>query len=216
MEEISEELIDKPCLFRVDAAQTFGKDVEALKTLECDFLSLSGHKIYGPKGVGALYARRPNGMPSPLAPITFGGGQERGLRAGTLPVPLIVGLGEATAIAKQEFMARKSVALENRDGLLAALSEIEISINGALERIQTHILNITIPGVDSEALMMAISDSFSFSNGSACTSSSYRPSHVLHAMGVTDDETESSVRFSWGGKTVLSNWKSLIDVIGSI
>ncbi|HIA54451.1 MAG TPA: aminotransferase class V-fold PLP-dependent enzyme, partial [Candidatus Melainabacteria bacterium] len=214
--EISKLLEDRECFFHVDAAQSFGKEVDELKKLECDFLSISGHKIYGPKGIGALYARRPHGNPSPLKPFMFGGGQERGLRPGTLPVPLIVGLGKTAEFASQEHLSRSQLAKRVKDQFLAELEGRGAIINGDRSCCQHHVLNLTFPGVDSEALMLAIRESLAFSNGSACTSSSYKPSHVLSAMGLEESAIESSVRLSWSFNVDQIPTSALIQTFSSL
>jgi cysteine desulfurase len=149
-------------LFHVDAAQTFGKEVEELRALECDFLSLSGHKILGPKGVGALRVRSRAGKRSRLTPRLFGGGQEMGLRPGTLAVPLIVGLGLAADLAAREHASRQAAALAIRQDFLDALSAVDHDVNGDLDRIQPNVLNVSFPGVESEALMLALRDAIAF------------------------------------------------------
>ena len=195
---IAELLVETDTLFHTDAAQTFGKDVEELRNLKCDFISISGHKIYGPQGVGALYVRRRGAARRPLDSLLFGGGQERGLRPGTIPVPLVVGLGAAAEFAASEHDTRASAASRIKEQLLAGLQSVEYRINGDLSRSQPHVLNVSFPGVDSEALMMALKDEIAISNGSACTSASYAPSHVLLAMGLDEDRISESVRISWG------------------
>jgi cysteine desulfurase len=196
--EIGEVLANTATLFHVDAAQTFGKEVEDLHRLRCDFLSISGHKIYGPKGIGALFARRRGAQRRPLTPLTVGGGQELGLRAGTLPVPLAVGLGKAAELAAREFRDRRDAASVVRKRLLGGLTSVHHRINGEPSRTQSHVANVTFPGVDSEALMLALRSDIAVSNGSACTSASYSPSHVLRAMGMSDDSIASAIRISWG------------------
>jgi len=182
----------------IDAAQTFGKELEGLQRLECDFASISAHKIYGPKGVGAILVRRRAGSKRILDAITFGGGQERSLRPGTLPVPLVVGLGRAAAIAAVEWRERRTHAASLKARLLGGLRQIDAVINGDQTRCQPHIVNVSFSGVDSEALMMATREQIAISNGSACTSTSYSPSHVLLAMGYDEDRIDSAVRISWG------------------
>lgn len=185
-------------LLHVDAAQTFGKEVESLKQMNGAFVSLSGHKIGGPKGIGALLVKRRLDTRFAIAPIMFGGGQERGLRPGTLPVPLIVGLGEAARLADAEYLQRRAAAAVLKQHVLSELSLVEHRINGDLATSQPHVINVCFPGVDSEALMLSLRDELAFSNGSACTSASYQPSHVLTAMGLNADDAECSVRLSWG------------------
>jgi cysteine desulfurase len=214
--EISQILADTETYFHTDAAQTYGKEVEALRRLRCDFLSISGHKIYGPKGIGALYARR-SGRRRPLEPLTLGGGQEMGLRAGTLPVPLVVGLGKAAELAGQEFRERREAAREVKDQFIGDLPEIDYRINGDLKRTLSHVVNVSFPGVDSEALMLALRSEIAISNGSACTSASYSPSHVLKAMGLSDDRIASAVRISWGpGITEIPSELIIITVRGML
>jgi cysteine desulfurase len=178
--------------------QTFGKEVETLRKLRCDFLSISGHKIYGPKGVGALFVRRLRSQRRPLTPLMYGGGQEMGWRPGTLPVPLIVGLGTAAEIAAREWPLRREAAARVKSDFLAEFAAVEHRINGDPARTQTHVVNVSFPGVDSEALMMAVREELAISNGAACTSASYSPSHVRKAMGLSDDRIASAFRISWG------------------
>lgn len=196
--EIADLLVESETFFHTDAAQTFGKEVETLRRLPCDFISVSGHKIYGPQGVGALYVRRRGAERRSLNPLLFGGGQERGLRPGTIPVPLVVGLGAASTLAVREHAERTNSVRRTKEELLAGLNGIEYHVNGDVGRSQPHVLNIRFPGVDSEALMMALRDKLAISNGSACTSASYNPSHVLIAMGLDEDHISESVRISWG------------------
>lgn len=198
VEEIAELLVDCGTFFHTDAAQTFGKEVESLRRLRCDFVSISGHKIYGPKGIGALYVRRRRAEKRALRAVLHGGGQERGLRPGTLPVPLAVGLGKAAELAGNEHAKRRDEAIKTRDALLDGLQGVEHRVNGDIDQAQPHVLNVTFPGVDSEALMIALRDDMAISNGSACTSTSYDASHVLIAMGLSEDEANESVRLSWG------------------
>lgn len=196
--EIAEILDGKDILFHTDAAQTFGKEVERLRKLQADFISVSGHKIYGPQGIGALCIRRKGNLRRPLEPIVFGGGQERGIRPGTVPVALAVGLGEAARLAAAEFRSRAVACEAIRAELLFALNDLAYSINGDTSRALPNVLNVSFTGVDGEALMMALRDHMAVSNGSACTSVSYKPSHVLMAMGLDDARIESSLRISWG------------------
>ena len=198
VEEIAQCLEGTEAFFHVDAAQTFGKEVAALHRPRWDFLSISGHKVYAPKGIGALFVRRRSGQRSALTPLTRGGGQERGIRPGTLPVPLIVGLGEAARLAGKEHEHRGLTARRVKADLMGALSAVEHEINGDQDQCQPHVLNVSFTGIDSEALMMAVRDDLALSNGSACTSASYTPSHVLKAMRLDDERIESAVRISWG------------------
>ncbi|WP_117234233.1 cysteine desulfurase DndA [Vibrio maerlii] len=181
--------------FHVDAAQGFGKYSEPLKHSRVDMMSISGHKLYGPKGIGALIVKRRGFKKVPLQPLMFGGGQERGLRPGTLPVALVAGLGEACSLSQKYSDAWSQHCQSLKDKALSALSEIGIEVNG--KNTAPHVLNFSIPEVNSEAAMVALKGIVAVSNGSACTSSSYTPSHVLTAMGLDEDRIDSAIRMSW-------------------
>lgn len=183
-------------LLHVDAAQSVGKveiDVEAMKI---DLLSLSAHKIYGPKGIGALYVRR-----KPRVRIEaqmHGGGHERGMRSGTLPTHQIVGMGEAFRIAKEEMVSEGERVRALRQRLWDGLKDIEaVYLNGDLEHRVCGNLNVSFAYVEGESLIMALKD-LAVSSGSACTSASLEPSYVLRALGLNDELAHSSIRFSIG------------------
>lgn len=183
-------------LLHVDAAQSVGKveiDVEAMKI---DLLSLSAHKIYGPKGIGALYVRR-----KPRVRIEaqmHGGGHERGMRSGTLPTHQIVGMGEAFHIAKEEMVSEGERVMALRQRLWDGLKDIEaVYLNGDLEHRVCGNLNVSFAYVEGESLIMALKD-LAVSSGSACTSASLEPSYVLRALGLNDELAHSSIRFSIG------------------
>ena len=183
-------------LLHVDAAQSVGKveiDVEAMKI---DLLSLSAHKIYGPKGIGALYVRR-----KPRVRIEaqmHGGGHERGMRSGTLPTHQIVGMGEAFRIAKEEMVSEGKRVMAQRQRLWDGLKDIEaVYLNGDLEHRVCGNLNVSFAYVEGESLIMALKD-LAVSSGSACTSASLEPSYVLRALGLNDELAHSSIRFSMG------------------
>ena len=183
-------------LFHVDAAQSAGKIPIDLAVMKVDLMSLSGHKMYGPKGIGVLYVRRL--PPVRIAPQIHGGGHERGLRSGTLATHQIVGMGEAARILK-ECMAEEGAriaALRNR--LWAHLRQLEgVQINGDPERRLPGNLNVSFAGVDGETLLTALDD-VAVSSGSACTSATVEPSYVLRAIGVPDDLAHASLRFTVG------------------
>jgi cysteine desulfurase len=196
--EIGKIAKEKGILFHTDAVQAVGKiPVNVIKD-GIDLLSLSGHKFYGPKGVGALYVRRRNPRVQVTAQID-GGGHERGMRSGTLNVPGIVGLGAAAEIAHQE-MAEETKRLEYlrdklKDRLLSSLDEVYI--NGTMEHHLPHSLNMSFAYVEGESLLMGIND-IAVSSGSACTSATLEPSYVLKALGAGDDLAHSSIRFGLG------------------
>lgn len=183
-------------LFHVDAAQSAGKvaiDVDAMKV---DLMSLSAHKVYGPKGIGALYVRRKPRVR--LEAQMHGGGHERGMRSGTLATHQIVGMGEAFRLAKEEMVEENARILKLRDRLLSGLKDIEETyVNGSLEQRVAHNLNVSFNYVEGESLMMALKD-LAVSSGSACTSASLEPSYVLRALGLNDELAHSSIRFSIG------------------
>jgi cysteine desulfurase len=185
-------------LFHTDAVQAIGKIPVDVERDAIDLLSISAHKLYGPKGVGALYVRRKNPRVQ-LAPMIDGGGHERGLRSGTLNVPGIVGLGKACEIAAKE-MAEESTRLGAlRDKLKdAILSRLDgATINGSMDHRLPGNLNLSFAGVEGDALLMGIND-VAVSSGSACTSATLEPSHVLSALGVPEELAHSSIRFGLG------------------
>ncbi|ATY84459.1 cysteine desulfurase DndA [Kyrpidia spormannii] len=182
-------------LFHVDASQTFGKLSKEILSLDYDLMSITAHKVYGPQGIGALILRHRNYVRPPLTPLLHGGGQENGLRPGTLPVALIAGFGKAAELA--QLHGEKWLRQEARikQDVLDQLRVIKHVINGDQTHCLPNCVNVSFPGIDSEALMLATRTEIAISNGSACTSSKYRPSHVLEAMGAL---AESAVRLSWG------------------
>lgn len=203
-------LKEHQAFWHVDAAQSFGKYPAPLKNQRIDLISASAHKVFGPKGVGVLITRRRSYDRPPLTPLMFGGGQERGLRPGTLPVALIAGFGEAIRIAMAELPIRRKRELEFRCELQAALEELSPVQNGDPNRVANHVLNVSIPGIDAEAAMLMTKDLVAISNGSACTSSSYEPSHVLVAMGLSESRVSSALRISWNYMTPKVDWGEFI------
>jgi cysteine desulfurase len=189
-------------LLHVDAAQSAGKLPLDLQTLPVDLLSLSAHKLYGPKGVGALYVRQ---HPSRvrLEPLLYGGGQERGLRAGTLPTHQIAAMGEAFRIAGEDMAAEQARIRELRDRLWQGLATLgDVELNGHPERNVAGILNVSFTGIAAEALLAALPE-IAVATGSACTSASSEPSHVLRAMGRNAFRARGAVRFSPGRFTTV-------------
>lgn len=211
--EIGESLKDTDVYFHIDAAQTYGKLVNDLKKTSYDLLSISGHKIYAPQGIGALLLRRKNYKRPPVKPITFGGEQEKGLRPGTLPVALIAGLGKISELATEEHPKWIKHLQKTKGYILKQLERVEFEINGNIDHMLPNTLNISFPGVDSEALMLALHNEIGVSNGSACTSNSFKPSHVLQAMKLPEGRINSSIRVSWGPET---NEPSLEPLLNSL
>jgi cysteine desulfurase len=208
--EVSQVLADHDAYFHVDGAQAFGKDLHLLRDPRIDLLSISGHKIYAPKGIGALVTRRRGYKRPPLQPIMHGGGHERGLRPGTLPVPLVAGLGTAARLAVRDHGKRVAACAAFRKDLLEALTPLYPVFNGTPELTVPHVTNMSIPGIDAEAAMVAVKDLVAISNGSACTSNSYEPSHVLVAMGLTESVIQGSLRISWSHLTQAPRYEHLI------
>jgi cysteine desulfurase len=213
LDEICEVLAGHSAFFHTDAAQAFGKDLAPLLNSRIDLISLSGHKLFAPKGVGALITRRRGYERPPLKPLVHGGGQERGLRPGTLPVALLAALGQAAESAVRDVKKRKLHCRKIKDAALAAFASLSARINGREEGTMDHVLNLSFPGLDSEALIVTLKDLIAISNGSACTSSSYKPSHVIKAMGYSDDEANEAVRLSWCHLTPEVNWEAVAERI---
>ena len=201
VEEIGQLINNTETLFHTDAAQTFGKEVPTLQRLKCDLLSVSGHKFGGPQGIGALLVRRNGAKRRPVGPLIVGGGQEKGLRPGTIPVALAVGFATAAQLACSEWQERQEAAIAVRGQILSVFAPYGYKLNGDPTRMMPHVANVMLPGIESEALMMVLSKVIAISNGSACTSSSYNRSHVLQAMGVPEEEIDCSIRISWGPNT---------------
>jgi len=196
--EIGKLCHERGVIFHTDATQAVGKIPVDVVKQNIDLMSISAHKMYGPKGVGAMYVRRKNPRVQ-ISAIIDGGGHERGMRSGTLNVPGIVGLGKACAIALEE-MAQESCKLAGlrnrlRDKIMGRLDEVYI--NGSWEHRLPHNLNISFAYVEGESLLMGIND-IAVSSGSACTSATLEPSYVLKALGTGDDLAHSSIRFGIG------------------
>jgi len=198
-------------VFHVDAAQSAGKLPIDLEQLKVDLMSFSAHKVYGPKGIGALYVRR-----KPRVRVEaqmHGGGHERGLRSGTLPTHQIVGMGEAFRIAREEMDEENRRVVELRDRLWNGLNRMEeVYLNGDLENRIPGNLNVSFNFVEGESLIMALKD-MAVSSGSACTSSSLEPSYVLRALGRNDELAHSSIRFTIGRFTTQEEVDYIIDQV---
>jgi len=183
-------------VFHVDAAQTAGKVTIDMEAMKVDLLSMSAHKMYGPKGVGALYVRRKPRIR--LEAQMHGGGHERGMRSGTLPTHQIVGMGAACEIAREEMAKDAAHSLALRNQFWDGLKDIEqVHVNGDFEQRLPGNLNVSLAFVEGESLIMSLKD-LAVSSGSACTSASLEPSYVLRALGLNDELAHSSLRFSFG------------------
>jgi cysteine desulfurase len=185
-------------LFHTDAAQTTGKMPIDVQAMGLDMVSISAHKMYGPKGIGALYVRRKSPRVR-ISPLVHGGGHERGMRSGTLPVHQIVGFGAAAEICENELAEESARTRGLRDRLLNKILETvpEVLVNGSMEHRMPNNLNISFTFIEGESLLMALRD-VAVSSGSACTSASLEPSYVLRAIGLEDENAHSSIRFGIG------------------
>ena len=200
VQEVGEFLSDKEVFFHVDATQSFGKLVPELKALKYDMLSVSAHKIAGPQGIGALILKKKNYRLPPVKGIMYGGSQEHGIRPGTIPVALVAGFGKACELITKEYEQNQEECLKIRKALIRLLdkSGIKYEINGDAVYSIPSTINLYFSGISSEALMLSTKQYCGISNGSACNSSSYKPSYVLMAMGMDVDRIENSIRISWG------------------
>ena len=214
--EIADMLENYDAYFHTDAAQGFGKSISELCNDRIDLISISSHKIYGPVGVGALVTRKRGFKRPPVNPIVFGGGQERGLRPGTIPVALVAGFGLAAEIAEYTWFERRSRCKEIRESALEALGGLGIYLHGDQDHVLPHVVNFSVPKVESEAVMLSLKGLAAVSNGSACTSQSYTPSHVLQAMELSDDEINGAVRLSWCHLTGDVDWSQIASRIRSL
>ncbi|MDD1792730.1 IscS subfamily cysteine desulfurase [Enterovibrio makurazakiensis] len=187
---------ERKVIFHVDAAQSIGKMPLDTQEIKVDLVSMSAHKAYGPKGIGALYVRRKPRIR--LEAQMHGGGHERGMRSGTLPTHQIVGMGEAFRIAKEELAKDQAHSLALRNRFLDGVKDLEaVYVNGDLDQRVAGNLNVSFAFVEGESLLMALKD-LAVSSGSACTSASLEPSYVLRALGLNDELAHSSIRFSFG------------------
>jgi cysteine desulfurase len=196
LKEIGDICRKKGVFFHTDAAQAFGKILLNVDDLNIDLMSISGHKIYGPKGVGAIYVRRKPRIR--LKPIISGGGQERGFRSGTLATPLVVGLGKAAEIANNEMEKDFNHIKKLADKFYQAIGHIDkVYLNGDKDKRFAGNINFSFAGIKSESMIISLKD-LAVSSGSACASSSLEPSYILHAIGVEDNLAQTSIRFGIG------------------
>ncbi len=220
LKEIGELAEKKGILFHTDGAQAFGHFSINVKDMKINLMSISGHKVYGPKGIGALYVQNKNPLVR-LVPIIYGGGHERGLRSGTLNVPSIVGLGEAARISKAEMKESAERLRKLTQRLYEGISsEVQVEINGQSENKLSHNLNLFFEGIEAKALINEVKDVIAISAGSACNSNDVKPSHVLMALGYDEDRAYSSVRFGLGRETTEKDIeitiKTIIDAVNKL
>jgi cysteine desulfurase len=206
---------ERGVLFHSDAVQGVGKIACDVDALQVDLLALSAHKIYGPKGIGALYVRKTRPERIRLHPLIDGGGQERGWRSGTLNVPGIVGLGQACVLCQQLWLEESTRLRRLRqrlyDGIIARLNEV--FLNGHPERRVPGNLNLSFAHVQGESLLLSLKDIVALSSGSACTSDSHEPSYVLRALGVDDTLAHAAIRFGLGRSTTEADIDTVVDAV---
>jgi len=215
--EIGEIAKEAGVFFHVDAAQSLGKIPVDVKKMNIHLLSMSAHKFYGPKGIGALYVCKHNPRVK-IQAVQTGGGHESGMRSGTLPTHQIVGLAEALKLSIKEMPKESKRLTVLRDELLETLKkEIpDLHVNGTIEDRLPNNLNVSIPGVDSEALMMSLRDKLAFSNGSACTSADWKASYVLEALGLDDSLSDGAIRLGLGKNTEKRHLSLISSSIGEV
>lgn len=199
--------------FHVDAAQGFGKDLAPLRHSRIDLISVSAHKIHGPQGIGALIARRRGRERPPLSALLHGGGQEMGLHPGTLPVPLIAAFGFAAELAAAEWHRRNAQCQAFCERLLDALAPLSPVINGDREHSLPSMINFSVPGHDAESVMEAWKDVAAVSNGAACSSQIYTCSHVLSAMGLSEERKAGALRLSWSYLTPEPDYPRMVEAV---
>ena len=204
----------KGIVFHTDAAQAVGHEKINVYDMNIDLLSLSAHKFYGPKGVGGLFVRSYSPLIK-LNPISFGGGHEKGMRSGTLNVPGIVGMAEALLLASKEMDQENQRLRAAASCICQELQQTfpEIKLNGHPQNRLAHNLSLTIPGVEAKALIHQLKDKLSFSAGSACSTIKVEPSHVLKAIGLSDDETFQTIRLGLGRST--DDERQIIDILNT-
>jgi cysteine desulfurase len=198
---VAERLRGRETYLHVDAAQGFGKDLEPLQHPWIDLISISSHKIFGPAGVGALVVRRRRTKAVPLVPLMYGGGQELGLRPGTLPVALISGFGLAAELAQRDHVERRATCRRLRQQILDGLRPLRPIVHGDITQTLPHVVNLSFPGLDGDQVMELLDGVAAVSTGSACTSICATSSHVLAAMNVAQPALDGAVRLSWSHAT---------------
>jgi cysteine desulfurase len=209
IDEIANGLRGKDVYFHVDGSQGFGKDIEHLRHPRIDMVSISGHKIFAPKGIGALITRRRARRRIPVLPLQYGGGQERGIRPGTQAVHLIAALGKASEVALRDVEARRRSCMEFRNALVAGLKSLNPVYVSNAEPTVPAIVSLRFAGLDAEAVMLKLRPLLAISNGSACTSDRISPSHVFLSMGLSAAEAHEITRWSWSHLTTQPTWSEV-------
>ena len=213
VEEIGQALKETNVIFHVDATQALGKLNQEIRTLDYNLMSIASHKIGGPQGIGALIFKRSEDYKRPpIKQLMYGGSQERGFRPGTTPVALAAGFAKAVEICEKDLKTNHNKCIEIKEQFLDAIKDLPYTINGAPQYCLPSTINISFDGLDAEAAFLCLGDEYSFSNGSACNSSSHSLSYVLEAMGLDEKRRSEAIRLSWNGNTDVdfSNFVSII------
>lgn len=216
IDKIGKALKEKGILFHVDATQALGKLNKEIRNLDYDMMSISSHKIGGPQGIGALILKRDRQYKRPpISPLMYGGHQERGFRPGTTPVALVAGFAKAVELCEQNLTKNMDNCKAVKASFFQAIRNLPYTINGAPEYCLPSTVNISIHGLDAEAAFLCLGDSYSFSNGSACNSSSHSLSYVLEAMGLDEKRKSEAIRLSWDGSEQI-DFTDFADIISSM
>ena len=216
VDEIGRELKKRDVLFHVDATQALGKLNPEIRKLDYDLLSIASHKIGGPQGIGALIRKRNNYYENPpIKQLMYGGGQERGFRPGTTPVALIAGFAKAVELSEKNLLSSIEKCKTIKAKFFETISNLSYEINGDPEYCLPSTVNISIDGLDAEAAFLCLGDMYSFSNGSACNSSSHSLSYVLEAMGLSEKRKSEAIRLSWNGQSDI-DFSDFISVVKSV
>lgn len=216
VDELGEELAQSGVFFHIDATQSFGKLNSVIRKSKYDMLSITAHKVGGPQGVGAFVLQRGKDYRRPpVAPIMFGGQQERGYRPGTTPVALVAGFSLAAQLCERNIDGYFQKCTKLKKSFLDAISGLKYAINGDQDYCLPSTINICFTGVDAEGVFLATKDEYAFSNGSACNSGSHTPSYVLTAMGLSEQRISEALRISWGQETTV-DFEPLVQYIRSM
>lgn len=216
VDEIGSELKKRGVLFHVDATQALGKLNPEIRKLNYDLLSISSHKIGGPQGIGALIRKRNTDYENPpIKQLMYGGGQERGFRPGTTPVALVAGFAKAVELSEKTLLSSVERCKAIKANFFNAIDGLSYEINGNPKYCLPSTVNISIDGLDAEATFLCLGDMYSFSNGSACNSSSHSLSYVLEAMGLSEKRKSEAIRLSWNGQNDI-DFSDFISVVKSV
>lgn len=216
VKEIGSALKETDVMFHVDATQALGKLNKEIRSLDYNMMSIASHKIGGPQGIGALILKRGKDYKRPaIKQLMYGGSQERGFRPGTTPIALVAGFAKAVEICEKELESNHKKCLEIKEQFLDAIKDLPYTINGDPNYCLPSTINISFDGLDAEAAFLCLGDEYSFSNGSACNSSSHSLSYVLEAMGLDEKRKSEAIRLSWDGKNNI-DFFTFVEIIKSM